>query len=172
MVTGTVPRRGFLRNVALAVGAVLVGVGRNAQGVPEITMNPFCTECVRDNSECEDDEGRKRCPRNSVPLDWQTQGGRCVECYESQAAADKAEQEAKKPGSDGRPACNYCIGVRCGYYTGRGFQDKEREAWGTDPEDPLDLGCRDPDTGIYYLWPEPGTPCSIYDPTPTPHDPP
>ena len=28
MVTGTSGRRGFLRNVALAVGALLVGVGR------------------------------------------------------------------------------------------------------------------------------------------------
>lgn len=167
MVTGTVPRRGFLRNVALAVGAVLVGVGRNAQGVPEITMNPFCTECVRDNSECEDDEGRKRCPRNSVPLDWQTRGGRCVECYESQTAADEAEQEAKKPGSDGRPACNYCIGcigVRCGFYTGRGSQgDKERVAWGTDPEDPF--GLRVPRSGYGHL------PCSIYDAAATPHEP-
>lgn len=166
MVTGSLARRGFLRNVALAVGAVLVGVGRSA-AQPITRTTPDCGFC--NGVECEkvyDDRRNRICPKGRhVQLSWQSRGGgRCVECYNSEAAKVEAEE---------RGGCHHCINVDCGFDTSADPKgDKEREAWGTDPEDPLDLGCRDPDTGIYYLWPEPGTPCSIYDPTPTPHDPP
>ena len=159
MVTGTVARRGFLRNVALAVGAVLVGVGRSAGAVPTTRTNQYCSSCSE--NECPG----KVCPKGrAVALTWQGfQGRQCVECYKSVAAKAEAEKER---------GCHYCINVECSFTRSRSDEDKEREAWGTDPEDPLGIGCRDPDTGIYYLWPEPGTPCSTLDPTPTPDEPP
>ena len=165
MVTGTLARRGFLRNVALAVGAVLVGVGRSG-AVPTTRASQRCTPCSG-TPECP----AMACPVGTVGLYWQSPaGGKCFECYKSAAAARNAQREGP---AEGREPCNYCIDVECHYYTSSGSQgDKEREAWGTDPEDPLGIGCRDPDTGIYYQWPEPGTPCSTLDPTPTPDEPP
>ena len=161
VVTLTLERRGFLRNVALAVGALLVGVGRSAAG---ITMSEHCVYC---NGKCSD----KSCPSPTVPLTWQTDGGSCVECYESEAARQEAKDEALKLKlSD---PCYYCVGVRCGYYAGPSSGGNN----GLGQENPLGVfhpigaGCFDPATEETSPWSEPGDACTDREPEESPTHP-
>ena len=170
MVTAPLARRGFLRNMALAVGAVLVGVGRSAVDARGTTTTQYCSSC---GSTCpEDERGNTVCPGDTVPLDWQSPlGGRCVECYKSEAAREKAEREMarinRREGRNRRP-CFYCGGVECGYYDGPGSNGNGSSGQFS-YEDPLGVfdsigaGCHDPATGETSPWSEPGDACSDLD---------
>ena len=172
MVTGPLERRGFLRNVALAVGALLVGIGRSAEG---ITVTPKCAYCndSKTNKKCQDPDNPtlKRCPPPSVPLDWRSPlGGRCVECYGNAAARGEAERlarEAREQGERKEP-CTFCINVVCGYYDGNDSTGN-RSSGQFSYEDPLGVfdsigaGCYDPVTRETSPWSEPGDACSDLD---------
>ena len=166
MVTETSGRRGFLRNVALAVGALLLGVGRSAGG-REVVTDQHCVYC---NGKCCKKDKRCSCPPPTVPLDWRTDGGHCVECYESEA--DKAEairgtREMNRRDGRNRESCTYCTRVRCGYY--RSDSNGNGSSGQFSYEDPLGVfdsigaGCYDPVTRETSPWSEPGDACSDLD---------
>ena len=134
-------RRGFLRQTALVVGAFVVGIGRD----DSVFAAGFCSFCG--NKRC--DDGQKRhCedPDNAgLKLTWGAQGGgTCVECYDSEAARAAA-------GASGH-GCHYCADVKCGYY----LQAPGPEEPAVPPAVDAGVGCIDPHTGQFILWPEPG----------------
>ena len=157
MVTAASGRRGFLRNVALAAGALLVGVGRSARGRD---FDKYCSYC---DKKCPDADNRTVCPGGKdVELYWKNshpEGGDCVECYDSRAARAEAESET---------GCFYCFNVDCGFHRRLGSNGSGSSGQFS-YEDPLGAfdsigaGCYDPVTRETSPWSEPGDACSDLD---------
>ena len=146
-------RRGFLHRSALVIGAFLVGLGRtgSASGVPTTYVVNCCSPC----------KSVTDCPcANGYTLDWECDhdGKRwsCVECFPT--------IEIKR---DAGTCYNrtFCSQATCSRVEvvdrDQGGSAWER-AWGE--LDDIGAGCRDPETGDYIMWSEPGTPCDNRDP--------
>ena len=141
-------RRGFLHRSALVIGAFVVGLGRteSAFGEPTTKFVNCCNLC-KDPTDCPCKEG--------YLLDWRClhngKQWKCIECY----GTDEVKQSAY--GCRDRRFCSQATCSRLEVVDGDQEGSEWERAWGE--LDDIGAGCRDPETGDYIMWSEPGTPC-------------
>ena len=147
-------RRGFLHRAALVMGAFIVGLGRteSAFGGGTTYVVNCCGLCAPDSDEC-------KC-EDDFQLDWECdhegEKWRCIECYNT--------AEIKRNGGScwNRTFCSQVVCSRATRAAGSQGGGEWERAWGE--LDDIGAGCRDPETGDYIMWSEPGTPCDNRDP--------